>query len=140
MSATTRKAEFPLFSDYQRIFYLLKRADDLSIQISDFDYSKAREYFSIIKAVYRNIKPILNEEDEKVIKVESSFVELEKQTIAIVTAIDEGNLEGKKFNETLKNLMALHDSVLDLKQQCGLGILTGIHLEGKAKFEQALGM
>jgi hypothetical protein len=139
MTATTRKAEFPLFSDYQRIFYLLKRADDLSVEISDFNYSKAREYYSVLKSVYRNIKPILDDTEKK-IALETMFLELESKTTEIVTAIDEGNLEGKNYNDTLKNLMLLHDEVLDLKQMCGLGILVGMHFEGKAKLEQALGM
>jgi hypothetical protein len=134
------RAQYPMFSDYERLFYLLLDADELSKKVSNFDLASIRPYFSALKAIYRNFKPILV--DSKTVQhCDASFDQLNIETFQIDKQLEVGRLQPESIPfDLFARLDGLHEELLTIKQFVGLGIQIKREDDPGRRVDRALGL
>lgn len=130
------ESEFPLHSDFERLGMFLLRADNLSIDNTSYNPEKLREYFAVLKAIWRMIKPIIGQ-TALAAKVKARIQELDE-----ITKLAQAKLYfNSDFNapvQVFEALDELHDELLQLKQDANLGIKTRDKLSETQKLRRAM--
>lgn len=134
------KSEFPLYSDFERISSLLRDADKISVDLfKTVNPKKVREYYSILKAIFRSIEPILAE-TKTVIKLRNELNRLDLITFKVYNESRKMGIDYKVNYSLFQELEAVHSSLLQLKQDSGLGIFLKRSFTEKEKLLMAGGV
>jgi len=137
---TTLKAEYPMFSDYDRLAMLLFRADLLGIEVMSLKAKKIREYYSVLKAIYRNISPLLHERKDIAEGFNKRFSELDEKTLDIYHKATKIGEDYKLDYKIMEKLETLHNDLMVSKQLVGLGILVRREFPDGQKVMRAMGL
>lgn len=134
------KSEFPLYSDFERISSLLRDADKISVDLfKTVNPKRVREYYSILKAIFRVIQPILAE-TKIVIELRNELKRLDLITFKVYNDSRDMGREYKVNYSLFQELEAVHSSLLQLKQDSGLGIFLKRSFTEKEKLSMAGGI
>ena len=130
------QAESGLFSDYQRLGDMLKKAQDLAMDAGNYDPSIIRDYFIVLKEIFRFIYPLTDKIDvTKEISEAIEFLDAETEKI------HESLLTIKYYKapkKIFKDLSFLHTELLVLKQRANLGIKMKKRLSSVKKLENVM--
>lgn len=129
----------PWLMDYERYHKLLILADELAIRVQNDDITAIQPYYSILRQIYINFRPIMRLTSRKFFanlfdEVKKLFQEWKKEM----------NEQGKTtaiFPVTLvEKLIILHASLLETKQLIGLGIKVERAESEEEKIDRAMGI
>jgi len=130
------ESEFPLHSDFERLGIFLLKAQNLGVENSNFNPATIREYYSILREVWRMIKPILGQ-TSLAAKVKKNIQELNEVTTNCQTKLySDKNFKIPK--QVFEALDELHDDLLQLKQDANLGIKIRDKLNETQKMRRAI--
>jgi hypothetical protein len=125
-----------MFSDYDRFFYLLKRADDLHIEIKQKEIRAIGEFFATVDTLFENLFVLfpdtVSEELEKLLD------SMEERVDAVYSLLQENRLEEFKDIAIFKDLSRLYRYLLIQKQWCGLGIVRKRDYPAKHRLARAM--
>lgn len=117
------ESEFNLFSEYNRLSILLTHAMDLAHENNKFNPLIIREYYSILKEIWRYLRPISEDKAEKSLLIQKKINELNENTLRAFYRLQrEKNF--KIPSSIFLELDSLHDLLFDLKQEKSLGLIT----------------
>lgn len=130
-------SESPLFSDYDSLSIFLRKASFLAEEANNFNVLVLREYFSVLKELYRLLRPlVLKDKDVWDLKLKK----LDKSIIFNLNLL----ASDKNFKvpvSLFEDLDEFHNEILDLKQNIlGIGFQVRPHLTGKKKLARSLGV
>lgn len=130
------ESEFPLHSDFERLGIFLLRAQNLGVENSTYNPATLREYYSVLKEIWRMIKPIVGQ-TALASKLKKNIQELNEVTTTCQNKLY-SNRAFKVPIEVFEALDELHDDLLQLKQDANLGIKTRDKLSETQKLKRAM--
>jgi len=137
------KSEYGMWGkDFERYHKMLMDADSLSVEILSRNPLKINEYYLILKAIYRNFRPLAYETKRK--DLDKKFNEVDKK----IQSFHEDLQISKNRNMVLdvsdmdttifSDLHKIHSELLQLKQDCGLGVPAMKQLKRSTKIKRGI--
>jgi hypothetical protein len=115
------QAEFGSWgADFDRLTALLKTADELAVYVRLFDTSKIHPYFSVLKQIHINLRPLITEEDNKNLDRKFSIILKEIHEAASISQAT-GRIVPPKM-KLCTDLEEIDILLIGLKQAAGLGV------------------
>jgi len=125
--------------DFERYNRLLQFADECALKLRTFDLSVVNHYFSVLKQIYINWKPLMHHTyqehfDKNFKEISDMLYELEK--FKKTNAMETGEVRIQKKLPLI--LEEIHIDLLEFKQLAGLGVPTRTELTEEQKLSRAM--
>ncbi len=131
-----KESQFSLYSDLERLSDLLNKAQNLSLENNKFNPAKIRDYFVVLKEIYRFVFPLL-ENHETTKKITETMKKLDNVTIAVQRKLLDGS-EYKVPVDIFQALDIFHSDLMIWKQHANLGIQTKRKFTSTQKLKNSL--
>jgi len=134
------KSEYTMFGlHFKRYNALLEQADlfALAVRPPNIQLNKLADYYNILKQIYINFRPLIDEPNRK--KIETFFNNIEEKVMEFST--DNANPKQKVLKvdvKLIKDLEQMHMSLLDIMQIVNLGIPIQVSETLKKKLSRSL--
>jgi len=125
--------------DFERYNILLKVADELAVRVRLFDSSSIRDYYSVLRQLYINWRPLMDETmktefDKSFNDARNDIFRLKEFESTEIIEVGESDL---KMHVPI-DLEQIHLELLEFKQLKGLGVPTRLELTEEQKLKRAM--
>lgn len=127
------KAEYNMgMLDYERYHEILKELDLLRYEVLQFQYKKVIPFYAMLNTLYGNIKAVIykTKKEDLDLKFKNIFNQIDWYGRKLPLPTKEKSI--------IKELIEIHDELLEIKQLAGLGFPFKRKISDNAKAKAAL--